>query len=407
MKTLFTSFAVLCALFSSVHAAAETTIQEDYIWQERFNERLAAAQSGDAEAQFNIGEMFEKGSGVPIDLKRAFVWFERAAKQKHQKARFKLAYMYYRGEGTTSNPGKAFKLMESLAKGGYVRAQYYLGMMYETGVVTARDLSQAYTWYRRAAAGGYTPATEALADLAKLAPDLVPETASLEFESDTPPSVPVKPAPAIAAPAPIATKPSFAAVKPPPSTTSPPVTALLGETARGVQAAPAAEISVAPPITDSAMATIASVQSAIQAPPSTYALLANGNWMMSQSNLPVEFLPSKVTRCERSSTTTLDCLSSDIVSNIANVEIVYQTRATVSAVQNSAEFKVTYRNNVIKILRDLDPGNPDDPSQTGMGIGLGWQETEHHLECKLENGQTVHCVKNQTQKLTIKNQMAL
>jgi len=134
--------------------------------------------------------------------------------------------------------------------------------------------------------------------------------------------------------------------------------------------------------------------------------LANGNWV-AQSERPVEFLPSSVTNCERSGEAELECLSKEIVSNVANAEIVYQTRATVSAIQPSGEFKVMYRNNVVKILRDLDPDNVVDRSQSGMSISLGWQETEHHLDCRLESGQTILCVKNQTQKLTLRNQTAL
>lgn len=48
---------------------------------------LKAAFNGDATAQLNIGEFYEKGLAVPVDLKEAAVWYCLAAKQGRNWAR--------------------------------------------------------------------------------------------------------------------------------------------------------------------------------------------------------------------------------------------------------------------------------------------------------------------------------
>lgn len=375
MKILSAALTLFLMFTSAIGAVPEPTIQEVYIGQQRLNELMQAAQSGDADAQFNLGEMFEKGSGVPLDTGRAFIWFERAAKQNHQQARFNLASMYYRGEGTETNPGKAFQLMEQLAKGGYARAQFSLGLMYETGIFIKRDVEQATKWYQRAAVGGYTPALMTLADFPQSVPALSPVEDGFGAHDIAP---------------------------------TPPPGSLLSEAARGtdLNALDGKNTEAPPAHTPLPAATnVASARPALDLLPAATALLANGNWIL-ESNLPVEFLPSSVTSCEQSRTGGLECLSKEIISHVARTDIVYQTRATVSAVQPTGEFQVSYRNNVLRILRDLDPEDPDPRSHSGLTIGLGWQHTEHHLACKLEGGRTVNCVKNKTLKLVIKLQPA-
>lgn len=405
MKIPLAVFALLFLVTPIVNAVPESMVQEDYVWQDRFNERFQAAQSGDAEAQYSIGEMFEKGSGVPIDLGRAFIWYERAAKQNHQKGRFKLAYMYYRGEGTEPNPGKAFQLMEKLAKSGYARAQYYLGLMYETGIFIKRDINLATTWYQRAAVGGYTPALMALYDL----PQSIATLAPVEDGFGTQDAIVENPQSA-----PVMSQPANSAMQPPPETATlpgavAPLNGLAGETARGANALPQADYNGATSPTRTlhpSVANVASARPAIEMLPTTTSFLANGNWT-TESNHPAEFLPSSLTRCEHSRTGGLECLSKEIVGRMANTEIVYQTHATLSEIRANGEFSVTYRNNVLKIQRDLDPDNPDLRTQAGMHVGLGWQTTEHRLECRLDNTQTVHCVKNKTLNLIFKHRTAM
>jgi len=44
------------------------------------------ALAGDADAQFNLGQAYKLGRGVPADLVQAEAWYRRAAKQGHLQA---------------------------------------------------------------------------------------------------------------------------------------------------------------------------------------------------------------------------------------------------------------------------------------------------------------------------------
>lgn len=53
-----------------------------------------AAETGDADAQFEFGRMHEKGSGVPKDYNEAIAWYRKAAKQGNTEAQLSLGYIY-------------------------------------------------------------------------------------------------------------------------------------------------------------------------------------------------------------------------------------------------------------------------------------------------------------------------
>jgi uncharacterized caspase-like protein len=76
---------------------------------------LPLAEGGDAEAQLNVGEIFERGVGGTPDPTAAAAWYTRAAEQ------------------------------------GYGPAQLNLGSLYDRGVGVAKDPKAARDWYRRAA----------------------------------------------------------------------------------------------------------------------------------------------------------------------------------------------------------------------------------------------------------------
>lgn len=60
---------------------------------------LPAAESGEADAQNAVGEIFERGLGGDPNYELAFVWFQRAADQGHKGAQVNLATLYETGRG--------------------------------------------------------------------------------------------------------------------------------------------------------------------------------------------------------------------------------------------------------------------------------------------------------------------
>lgn len=351
-----------CLLAATLVAwSTSYAFQDDYIWQERFKQQSVLAAQGNAAAQYDVGEMYEKGSGIAVDIKKAFAWFEKAAAQGHIKAQFKVAYMHYKGQGVEANVQKAYQLMEKPANDGNVRAQYYLAQMLANGAGVKADPDEAFTWYSRASLGGYKPADDALAELKRG----MAEKLRKDEES---------------------------AVK------------SLAKAPKGTGKSQTAKVETPGALSS---ASIEGMQPAMQTQPSTAGMLLNGTWM-SLAKTPAEYLPSKITSCHKTSDAVIECVSEELQRNVAGTEIVYQTKAIVYAMKKEGDFKIAYRNNVTKILSAKE-GGEEQPTGTGdtAGIKLGWQETEHRLECKVDSEQNVNCLKNKTQKITLKSQTML
>ena len=49
------------------------------------------SQTGDAEAQNNLGACYLDGEGVPYNAREAVKWYEKAANQGHAEAKKRLA----------------------------------------------------------------------------------------------------------------------------------------------------------------------------------------------------------------------------------------------------------------------------------------------------------------------------
>ncbi len=57
------------------------------------------AEQGVADAQFNLGDMYFYGQGVPQDYAEAVKWYRLAAEQGQADAQIALGFMYYFGHG--------------------------------------------------------------------------------------------------------------------------------------------------------------------------------------------------------------------------------------------------------------------------------------------------------------------
>lgn len=60
---------------------------------------LPTAEAGDAEAQTNVGEIFEKGLGGEPNYAAALIWYQKAADQGNARAQFNLGTLYEQGLG--------------------------------------------------------------------------------------------------------------------------------------------------------------------------------------------------------------------------------------------------------------------------------------------------------------------
>src|ERR1035437_6413735 len=78
----------------------------------------AMAEAGHAQAQFDLGCMYDSGTGVPQSYDEALKWWAKAAEK------------------------------------GHAVAQNNLGLMYAAGISVARDYAKAAEWYGKAADQG-------------------------------------------------------------------------------------------------------------------------------------------------------------------------------------------------------------------------------------------------------------
>jgi len=116
------------------------------------------AEQGDAQAQYNLGVLYDNGRGVPQDNAEAMKWYRKAADQGDARSQNNLASMYATGQGVPKNYAEAMKWFRRAADQGNARAQHSLGFMYATGQGVPQDNAQAVGWYRKAADQGYAHA---------------------------------------------------------------------------------------------------------------------------------------------------------------------------------------------------------------------------------------------------------
>jgi TPR repeat protein len=115
----------------------------------------ALAEKGSARAQFQIGQLYRSGKGVPHDDAEALRWFRRAAEQGESHAEANVGAMYAFGLGVSPNDVEAVKWLRRGADQGNAGAQYLLGNMYKDGRGgLPKDNEQALGWYRASAAQG-------------------------------------------------------------------------------------------------------------------------------------------------------------------------------------------------------------------------------------------------------------
>ena len=150
---------------------------------QNFNKGVAAFQSGDyttamrqwmplaekddAEAQRNIGIMFQQGLGVPQSNVEAAKWYRRAADNGHARAQQNLGIMYEEGAGVLQDYNEAAKWYRMSAEGGNVVAKINLGVMFEQDLLgLPQDLVKTHMWYNLAAAQGSADAATFRDDVA-------------------------------------------------------------------------------------------------------------------------------------------------------------------------------------------------------------------------------------------------
>ncbi|NNE85332.1 MAG: sel1 repeat family protein [Alphaproteobacteria bacterium] len=178
---------LICALVAAVILAGTPAVAQDY------NAGVAAFQDGDyagalniwtplaenedADAQRNIGAMYQRGLGVPQSDAEAVKWYRRAAENGHPRAQQNLGVMYEEGAGVPQDYVEAAAWYRAAAAQGNLFAKLNLGVLYERGSPDVpRDVVQSHMWYNLAAAQGHADAGQLRDDIAAaMTPEQVAE----------------------------------------------------------------------------------------------------------------------------------------------------------------------------------------------------------------------------------------
>lgn len=70
------------------------------------------AESGNAEAEFRVGVMYEQGQGIPAAPKEAANWYRKAADQAYAQAQYALGMLYANGNGVRQDNVQAYMWLD-------------------------------------------------------------------------------------------------------------------------------------------------------------------------------------------------------------------------------------------------------------------------------------------------------
>ena len=113
-----------------------------------------SADMGYSEAQCDLGYLYDNGLGVEQDCGKAAKLYRMSADQGCARALNNLGFLYARGEGVDKDDARAFECFSEAARMGDVDAANNLGYAYQHALGVERDYSEALLWYSRAAGLG-------------------------------------------------------------------------------------------------------------------------------------------------------------------------------------------------------------------------------------------------------------
>lgn len=112
---------------------------------------LMAAGNGSTGAMNNIGNFYLHGKGVEKDYDQAFAWYQKATELSgNAAAECSLGMCYQYGYGTKIDYEKARSFYELSAKQGLGLAYYRIGLLYEQGLGVAKDIRIAKQYFGEA-----------------------------------------------------------------------------------------------------------------------------------------------------------------------------------------------------------------------------------------------------------------
>ncbi|MDY8108008.1 tetratricopeptide repeat protein [Fulvimarina sp. 2208YS6-2-32] len=122
------------------------------------------AKLGDPAAQALLGEIYENGLGVPVDVDQAARWFEAAAESGDPAAQFSFAMLLLSGTGIARDEARALELLKQAADAKLPLAEFnYAQLLVQTS--PASGFAAAVPYFRSAGNAGIADAQYAMSQL--------------------------------------------------------------------------------------------------------------------------------------------------------------------------------------------------------------------------------------------------
>ncbi len=119
-----------------------------------FRQKMAKAEQGDGEAQYQLARAYQHGRGVLRDLTEAVRWYQQAATNGHVLAQAELGLCYRRGQGVDYDAAESVRWLRKAAEQGDAEAQAYLGLALLEGRGVPGSFDEAEQWFRKSAEQG-------------------------------------------------------------------------------------------------------------------------------------------------------------------------------------------------------------------------------------------------------------
>ena len=185
-RALLASMAALAAVtapaLADVKQGVDAWSRGDY--RKAVEQWRPAANAGDAQAQFNLGQAYKLGRGVPVDMALAEQWYRKAALQGLPQAETNYGLALF----DQGKRGEALPWLEKSTARGEPRAQLVLGTMLFNGDGVPKDWRRAYALLVRASAAGLPSANKVLAQMDQYIPQETRQQGLVlarQYESDS------------------------------------------------------------------------------------------------------------------------------------------------------------------------------------------------------------------------------